>query len=368
MPVGVAVLDRGLVVTHANAAFVRLLGVAPDGVVGQPLATLLPGLGDAGAARLTEVATGATLAAELELRVGSGSATDVERSFVATARPLVAQGGVGERARAHARRGDRRAAPLAVRRGAPGARLGPRRGGDRGGRGGDRARRGARDARGGPRRGLAGDRRRLASRRRRLARLSGWRAHAAASPPGDRRGRPAGGGQPDGGGPRVRHRRGGPRTLPALRATPGGRRRPGRGRDARRTGADGRDHPRLAAGARDRRRRPGVPRGVQPARRPGPGPGPHRDPRAPPVRERGRDPRRDRRRARAGVDRADAAAGRDAGRRGAVGRRARARRGRRRRPRSSRARATAARPPRRPSCRSTRPSRRSRRSAKAARC
>ena len=93
MTVGVAVLDGALVVTHANAAFVRHLRVGADAVIGHPLATLLPDLPDAGIARLRAVATGSTIADELQLRIGGGQPADAERAFVAMARPLLVDGG-----------------------------------------------------------------------------------------------------------------------------------------------------------------------------------------------------------------------------------------------------------------------------------
>jgi signal transduction histidine kinase len=92
VPLGVAVLDGGLIVTHTNAGFVRLVRAGRNPVLGQPLTSVLPALDEAGAARLRDVATGASPAVELELQIGDGSA-DVERALIASARPLVGEEG-----------------------------------------------------------------------------------------------------------------------------------------------------------------------------------------------------------------------------------------------------------------------------------
>jgi signal transduction histidine kinase len=92
VPVGVAVLDHALVVTHANPAFIRRLGLAPDGAVGRPLATLLPEVDGAGLAALRELAA-TPGAGTIGLEVPGGGPSDAERALVATARPLTASDG-----------------------------------------------------------------------------------------------------------------------------------------------------------------------------------------------------------------------------------------------------------------------------------
>jgi signal transduction histidine kinase len=108
VPVGVAILDRELRVTHANAALLGQLGVQSDPIVGRTLAELLPAIGDGGTTLLEAVAQGTTPTAELELRLASAPSTageagaadladqdafDTPRTLVAAARPLLGPDG-----------------------------------------------------------------------------------------------------------------------------------------------------------------------------------------------------------------------------------------------------------------------------------
>ena len=162
MPLGVAVLDRGLLVTHANA------GVRPPArrrserhrraAADQPAARARSGRRRASARRRRRARPSA---AELELQIGGGSRDDAERSLVASARPLLGQGGspgglvlILDEVTDELRRSRYIGALQALAVG-PGCRRDGR------GRCRDRARGGARDARGGPGRGVARHGRRL---------------------------------------------------------------------------------------------------------------------------------------------------------------------------------------------------------------
>ncbi|HET7829131.1 MAG TPA: GAF domain-containing protein, partial [Candidatus Limnocylindrales bacterium] len=95
VPVGVAVVDRALVLGQANAAFRRLLAIDDDAAAGRPVGELIPALGADGVDALQAVADGRDAAAEVELRISSGTteATTAEgagdeRVMVVSAVPL----------------------------------------------------------------------------------------------------------------------------------------------------------------------------------------------------------------------------------------------------------------------------------------
>ncbi|HKF84221.1 MAG TPA: GAF domain-containing protein [Candidatus Limnocylindrales bacterium] len=105
VPVGVAILDRELRVSHANATLVRQLRTDGPSIVGRTFGELLPTLSAADLARLHAVARGRARNAELELgsppappgtsgpaRTG-GDRVDDEGTLLASARPLVGDDG-----------------------------------------------------------------------------------------------------------------------------------------------------------------------------------------------------------------------------------------------------------------------------------
>jgi signal transduction histidine kinase len=95
VPMGVAIVDRGLVVAEVNAGFRRLVSFDGDGATGRPLGDLVPALGAHGVRALQAVAEGRERAAEVEVRVSAvtadtpdGDGAGDERVLVASAVPL----------------------------------------------------------------------------------------------------------------------------------------------------------------------------------------------------------------------------------------------------------------------------------------